>query len=414
MKRILLIAFIAFSFNTNAQWVQQNSSTANHLMSIHFPTTNIGYSLAVSGYMHKTIDGGANWNMVGIHQDMWGQIFFTSADTGYVTGARGVLKTSNGGVTYSDNFNDSVYITSVYFPTAGIGYAIGPNDMVDSVLTYKTYNGGTTWNKVSAQFCSISTGIQKVYFINTMIGFLVLYGNGIYKTTDGGLTWTEKSTIWDLNDVQFPSPLVGYAVGDMEIAKSIDGGETWNIIASNNPQPLASVFFIDNNTGFASGGSSGGGLIQKTIDGGMNWTVDQASVQTFNCVFFPNANTGYACGSNGIIYKLTTTVGVDDVAAETNNLNISPNPFTEQTTLTFNTDVSAGSTTLRTIKIMDIMGQIVKTEQTTGGSTGSPTRQLTLDMSGNAKGVYFVRIVSTSSTTNVSEANVANRKIVLQ
>ncbi len=77
---------------------------------------------------------------------------------------------------------------------------------------------------------------------------------------------------------------------------------------------------------------------------------------------------------------------------------IYPNPFTEQTTISFSAEQKS-----TTIKIMDVTGReiknlelIIKNEKST-----------TLDMSGFAKGIYFVQIMDDNK-------NVVNRKILVE
>jgi photosystem II stability/assembly factor-like uncharacterized protein len=60
---------------------------------------------------------------------------------------------------------------------------------------------------------------------------------------------------------------------------------------------LNSVYFTDENTGFAAGGfnNSPDGVILKTTDGGINWTVQNFGY-SIKSVYFPNDNTGFATG----------------------------------------------------------------------------------------------------------------------
>jgi len=118
-------------------------------------------------------------------------------------------------------------------------------------------------------------------------------------------------------------------------------------------------------------------------------------------------NQSYTATANGsyavIIYKngcidtsncyTVTNIGIDEYT-NSNGITITPNPFTSQTTITFS---EAQKNT--TIKITDVLGNVIQ-QLTTNN------RQLTLDMSGFAKGIYFVRITDENK-------NVVNRKIVL-
>ncbi len=92
---------------------------------------------------------------------------------------------------------------------------------------------------------------------------------------------------------------------------------------------------------------------------------------------------------------VNVAVGVNELNNYNSDILISPNPFTSQTTISFSQEQKN-----TTIKITDVLGNIVNSQKATGKS-------VVLDMSGFAKGIYFVQITDDNK-------NVVNRKIVLQ
>ncbi len=113
---------------------------------------------------------------------------------------------------------------------------------------------------------------------------------------------------------------------------------------------------------------------------------------------------GASCNDTSACYTVTDA-GISE-QNNNSNITISPNPFTSQTTITFGEEhTSTGSTSSPTaaaqhiIKITDVLGNVMQ-QLTTNN------KQLTLDMSDVAKGIYFVRITDKNK-------NVVNRKIVL-
>lgn len=93
---------------------------------------------------------------------------------------------------------------------------------------------------------------------------------------------------------------------------SINTFAQWQQLNSNVNADLKSVFFIDENIGYAAGGS----VILKTTDGGQNWTSYSLN-GNLNAVFFTSADTGYVAGFG--IYKTT------DGGQSWNNLSLPPN-----------------------------------------------------------------------------------------
>lgn len=100
-----------------------------------------------------------------------------------------------------------------------------------------------------------------------------------------------------------------------KILKSTNGGSTWTTIYTNSNALLKSIYFINNQVGFACGASSTtGALILKTTNGGTSWSpislpntwgVNNGSIN--DIVFYNNFN-GFAVGHQGIYLK-TTNVG---------------------------------------------------------------------------------------------------------
>ena len=182
MKKLLLIAITALSINANAQWVQQTSGTPAALTSVFFPSASTGYFLQDNGLMKTTTNSGTNWNSASTYNSMYGQLYFTSIDTGYATGM-GIKKTVNGGLTWINNFPDSLNTVSVHFPISNIGYTFASNQSLDSVITFKTTNAGNSWSRIST---FPSQGVPFfIFFTSPATGFMVVNADGIYKTING-------------------------------------------------------------------------------------------------------------------------------------------------------------------------------------------------------------------------------------
>jgi photosystem II stability/assembly factor-like uncharacterized protein len=131
-------------------------------------------------------------------------------------------------------------------------------------------NKGNTWNILNDSFDQI---IYDVYFINSQLGFAGGGNADVFKTTDSGKSW-EK--------LYLPFPLTGFP--------------------PNYRTPLRKIFFVNDSLGFICGGARfEAGIIFKTTDQGVNWTLT-----TFNNelrgILFINNNTGIACGY-GIMLK---------------------------------------------------------------------------------------------------------------
>ncbi len=180
--------------------------------------------------------------------------------------------------------------------------AVGPSGV------WKSSNNGITWDPVFWKEATVSVGDLAVSQANPNIVWVgtgeatcrnsVTIGDGVYKSTDAGKTWTNMG----LKDTRHISRIIinrgdpnivyvaamGHLWGpnpDRGIYKTIDGGTTWS-----------KVLYVDANTGFAdlamdpsdsltlyatayehrrlpyyfsSGGP--GSALYKTTDGGLTW-----------------------------------------------------------------------------------------------------------------------------------------------
>ncbi len=99
------------------------------------------------------------------------------------------------------------------------------------------------------------------------------------------------------------------------------------------------------------------------------------------------------CAVTSSCYNITDLVIIEN--NDSNNVSISPNPFTSTTTVSFSEEQTNTS-----LKVVNVLGEVIFQSTING-------KQSTIDMSGVAKGIYFVRIED-------STKNVVNRKIVVQ
>ncbi|MGH9409703.1 MAG: WD40/YVTN/BNR-like repeat-containing protein, partial [Vicinamibacterales bacterium] len=175
---------------------------------------------------------------------------------------------------------------------------------------WKTVDGGQTWEPITdGQVHSGSVGSVAVSETNPNIVFIgmgegdirgnIQPGDGVYKSTDAGKTWTHigfsdsdaipKIRINPTNpDIVFVADFGKYSVPSTErgVYKSTDGGQTWRKVLYRDDKTGAIDIEIDHNNpnvmfaalweawrveyGMSSGGP-GCGLFKST-DGGEHWT----------------------------------------------------------------------------------------------------------------------------------------------
>ena len=169
----------------------------------------------------------------------------------------------------------------------------------------RTIDGGKTW-KPSQVRGAEALDFRDVEAFDAETAYLLASGPGdasrIYKTTDGGVSWTKQLTNPDpkgfFDAIGFFDRNHGLAFGDpvdghFTLFTTNDGGATWPRVAGSNlPPALANegafaasgtclVVSGERNAWFATGGARVARVFRST-DRGRSWTVAETPVLTGN------------------------------------------------------------------------------------------------------------------------------------
>lgn len=180
------------------------------------------------------------------------------------------------------------------------------------------------WKKLSYE---APAPLYGVYCISCDTVIAVGAWGCIIRTTDGGTNWTTipSNTSDTLYEVQFVNKTIGYAAGgNGTILKTNDMGQSWTNIGISTNMELFSMSFINNDTGWVAGGEGdlyytlgNKGILLKTTNGGTNWIVDSTYHATIASVFLIDNDTGY------IAMNLDSTIGSIASLRKTTNGGIS-------------------------------------------------------------------------------------------
>jgi photosystem II stability/assembly factor-like uncharacterized protein len=132
-------------------------------------------------------------------------------------------------------------------------------------------------------------------------------GTAIMLTNNSGETWQQAALegAYYFNSVFFVDDETGYAGGyDGVLLKTTDGGIHWEQLNCGIDDELYDIYFVNRDIGFIAAEY---GVVLKTTDGGANWvkkTVNGEYSDLFTIKFY-NTSTGYASGDNGTLWKTT-------------------------------------------------------------------------------------------------------------
>lgn len=235
---------------------------------------------------------------------------------------------------------DTNILGKVYFPTNDdLEKLFFLNDTLGFVggwkFLYKTTDGGKTW---SNNLLQSDYQVKKIHFRTPLLGYVAAHSNilmrsVILKTTDGGNNWVVQDPLGSgysiITDIWFTSDLVGYAISNsnpVKILKTVNGGNSWVAVNTNVSNYLYAIRFTGTTTGYAVGN---GATVLKTTNSGTSWsqiTMNNISGSLeFHAVTFTSVDTGYIAGASSV-WKTTNAgsswVQVDLPKPQNTNLTI--------------------------------------------------------------------------------------------
>lgn len=266
--------------------------------------------------VYKSIDAGLNWTAVtipfGVNDDVGSIAAFQitpyirriiACRTSTIIGTPAQIALSDDeGVTWTIvdlGISNDEYVA----PDGNSIFVLNDSDIwiiTKSARIYHSVDQGLTWT-VQAHMSGATRVIQ---FVNSKYGFVGGTGSHLYKTVDGGYTWTAISTptaeagktILALYAVNSTDVWVGYDGGSLYYTNN--AGITWYERLYPGSTEIQSIDFSNPYVGFMACHTATGGLLFRTVDGGFNWEALTMPLNTNNLyrVITPHSNLAYTVG----------------------------------------------------------------------------------------------------------------------
>jgi photosystem II stability/assembly factor-like uncharacterized protein len=395
------------STDLGATWTLRTPFLSGNYNTMQFPTATAGFAAGFDAIMISTANNGSTWASGSVSTGKLApnvnDISFVNGSIGYaVHSYRMVTKTTNAGASWAmvlpDTTSATVSTNGVFFIDQNLGFAVGALSSTNGVV-YKTTDGGASWTTKSAV---IAKQLYDVGFGSATAGAVVGNSKLAAYTTDGGTTWTaatfngvptSKASV-ALRGVKFLAATLAIAVGDTTILKSTDAGATWNYVTTSVKSQLQAIDNFNATTAYAVGTKE----VWKTTDAGDTWTnIIDSTLMTgaLKAIAVDKSGNVWVAGPSGYMY---TTAGATDVSpagglpsAFRLDQNY-PNPFNPTTVIGF--ELPAISNVK--VAVFDILGREVAPLLNEQKEAGAHT--VTWNANGMASGVYIYRLTAGAFT----------------
>ncbi len=214
--------------------------------------------------------------------------------------------------------SDANSFGSVCFINANTGFVAGTKGMAGGI--FKTEDGGKTWTNI------LTTGVFDSFSDICILKNGVIWAGGskgsaagslLYKSTNNGVSWTSIPLPENIGVkcFYFANDNEGWIIqsksGTSRIYNTTDGGNSWSVQMNGTTsdgwtlKDLFCCYFFDNKKGIVAGNY---GNIIYTTDGGKTWNYRNSPISTqLWDINFIDQNNGWICGGSGNL--LSTTDG---------------------------------------------------------------------------------------------------------
>ena len=210
---------------SSANWTSKGPSTSAgngkglgriNCLAFHPTEANTFWIGAPAGGLWKTTDGGTTWSTRTDSLPVLGvsdiAIDPTNADIMYIATGDGDMGSLKGMIARSDGDTKSIGVL-------------------------KSTNGGTTWNTTGLSWNVTSAKLMRRLLMSPTNSKIILAAatDGIWRTSDGGETWTNVQAGYFMDLECKPgdaSIMYASSYGASEIYRSTDSGETWSSVVT--------------------------------------------------------------------------------------------------------------------------------------------------------------------------------------
>jgi gliding motility-associated-like protein len=316
---------LATSIDGGKNWVMESSLpqgqnySGNGTWAVDMSPAGKFLVMGTQGVMADSVTGG-KWQSTYVSEPIAAthlKLEFADCNTAIATGGGSVTVTTDGGKTWinrarQDFASLNISITGMTFPAANRAYFT-----TNAGTIYMSGDLGQTMDPVFTDFNfqmnDVAAVGQDSLWAVAYSSFSVASANrtsAIFRSIDKGATWQKLgsfpvgTTAPNLSRIAFPTRTTGYVAGSRGgIYKTTDGGVTWTNIspaayAGSTSMSYTEIQALDANTVFVIGNAFPNKLVYRTTDGGATWTnvsgnIDALGTGNLVGLMMHDVNNGY-------------------------------------------------------------------------------------------------------------------------
>jgi len=329
-----LLTFTAFLFPQTG-WTEVTSGSTAELQGVDWVSATVVWVSAADGSVIRSTNAGTTWTAAGNVGGGAGAYGIAAIDaqtaivcSGPNSGAGKIWRTTNGGTNWTEvysnasawfNFVDNINSTTLWALSDPIG---------GNFLILKSTDVGVTWNPIAATVPMASGygAFLSFYRIGSKLWFGTGNSNKVFYSNNGidGPWVSATATATSVGTIAFSSTegngLAAFWSNTTTINKTTNGGQNWTAQTTAIGTPNGIDYVVGTNSAWAATTTG----IWRTTDNGTTWTQDVTSATALNAVkFFNDANVGLAVGLGGKIFKSTMTAIIPTtITHNTGNLKV--------------------------------------------------------------------------------------------
>ena len=285
-----------------------NTSSAEGFNSIHTPDGIYVIAAGDQGNIFRSVNSGNSWARYTEPSVNFKSVFTFSTNV-WLTADNGKVYKSTTLSTLLTPYSTGVStsINSIFFIDANTGFVCGDNGVI-----YKSVNGGLSWTLSNSGITSVK--LNSISFKDLQNGIVVGENGKVYVTANGGTTWVPEiiSTLRNLFDAKYYSDGIGI-VGEWGTMFFKSTSSVWNQVFTKINTDIRGISGRSLDDIHVCGG---GGFIRNNINGStgfLNFEQNPMLADLVDIVY--SNNNGYAVSSlnnaiiktsnNGLSWELT-------------------------------------------------------------------------------------------------------------